>query len=671
MNNFERIKSTIKLTDVVDQDLNLKRSGKILKGQCPFHDDNTPSFAVYPSEQTFHCFGCGRNGTVIDYFMYRENIKEPYEAVEYVAERYEIMINGFDKETIKRKKDLVTGNRSRALTDYKNAKMAESFLMDRGFIAETTKQFGIGFNVEQNAVTIPFLDTYGNVVGQSYRNFDEHKPKYVNSAESEVFNKSELLYGLDKARKNIDKHVYIVEGYFDVMALHQMGYTSAVAYCGQSLTDGQATLLSKYIKRHTKIFLVPDNDKTGLKHVASNVKLLRQKLSNPIGVIKFPDGIKDANDVLQLGVDIDYFDSEHHEMFLLKQELDSCLEQTDEYEVARNFVKYTKNKMIRSEMADYLAERWNKAKEVVASHMETDSDVINNDKHILTFDDIRDKYIKNAQEGNAGKVFLDWDLVDGFIPGMRRTEVAYLLGRAGSGKTTFILNLIHNVIFNQKKNVIFNSLELDGSNITPQLLQIHFDALEREIKDWVLSGDKRIDYPAKMFNKHLRVVDKGGQSLKDIENFAIMANESHFTNPVGLIVIDYFGYIKREGKRDNYTEFSEIAREMKQMAKRLNCVVFVLTQTNRGGGDGSEPLSMESARDTGAIEESGDYVLGVYRPAAKSDIPEDERLSKQHEYYLQILKNRWGRVGKAELHFEGQSKLIADKGYKTKRTGGD
>src|SRR5699024_2069590 len=127
------------------------------------------------------------------------------------------------------------------------------------------------------------------VAGISYRNMDEGKPKYVNSAEDEVFKKSDLLYGLDKARKHIKDKVFIVEGYFDVMALHEMGYPESVAYCGQSLTDGQATLLSKYVNRNTKIFLIPDNDKTGMQQVANNIKLIRQRMRNAVGVVTLPD----------------------------------------------------------------------------------------------------------------------------------------------------------------------------------------------------------------------------------------------------------------------------------------------------------------------------------------------------------------------------------------------
>lgn len=660
MNGFEIIKEKIKLTDLTDQDLNLKRSGRVLKANCPFHDDRTPSFTVYPKTQTFHCFGCGKGGTVIDYIMCREEIKEPYEAVEYLAKKFEVTIPGFDKESIQRKREIISRNRSKALQDYKNAKKAEAFLIERGFTAETTKKFGIGFDVAQNAITIPFLDTYGNVVGITYRNMDKNKPKYVNSKEDEVFKKSELLFGLDKARKHIKDKVFIVEGYFDVMALHQMGYPESVAYCGQSMTPGQVALLFKYINPHTKIFLIPDNDKTGKAQVSNNIKLLKQRIRNPIGVIDLPEGIKDANDILKYGTTIDRFESEHHEIYLLKQELDKCLEQQDEYEVAKHFARYTQNKMIRAEMAEYLAKRWKKPKELVRSFMETDVEIIDYETDLKTFDAALDDYRRVLNEGTEGRVFFGLKDLDKRINGMKRGEVCFLMGRSGAGKTTLALNIIYRSIMNQRHNVVFNSLELAAENIVPQMLQIHHDETEGKVANMVLEEKfERNDYFFESMNKRLRIIDRPGQTVDDIENYAVMSNEM-FDKPLSLIVIDYFQYIKIGGS-DHYAAMSNAARKMKEIAKKLNCVVLVLTQTSRdGGADGSTPLTLQAARDTGAIEETGDYVLGVYRPAASSKLSELDRQAVTNEYYCQILKNRWGPIGKAKLHFEPQSKLITD-----------
>jgi DNA primase len=658
LSSFEIVKQKIKLSDIADQDLNLKRSGRVMKATCPFHDDRTPSFTLYPTEQTFNCFGCGKNGTVIDYIMYRESIKEPYEAVEYLAGEYNLDLPGFDTETFKRKKEIINKNRTEALTDYKNVKQAEQFLLERGFKQETIKKFGVGFNVNHNAITIPYLDTYGNVAGISYRNMDDDKPKYVNSAEDEVFKKSNLLYGLDKARKHIKDKVFIVEGYFDVMALHEMGYKESVAYCGQSMTDGQATLLSKYVNRNTKIFLIPDNDKTGMQQVANNIKLIRQRMRNAIGVVTLPEGIKDANDILRFGTTIDRFESEHHEMFLLKQELDKCLEQQDEYEVAQNFVKYTQNEMIRAEMADYLSKRWNKSKEVVHSFMKSEETTLDYESDLKTFDTAMEGYKEILNEGTDGRIFFNMRKVDRYLNGMKRGEVCFLMGRSGAGKTTIALNLIHNAVIKQGHNVVFNSLELNSENIVPQLLQIQYDEVEGKVANMVLEDKLEDGYFLDTINKRLRIIDRPGQTVDDIERYALMANEI-FDNPISMIVIDYFQYIKMG--RGEYNEISQAARRMKDLAKKLNCLVFVLSQTSRDGGtDGSTPLSLQSARDTGAIEETGDYVLGVYRPASSSKLTEIERQEKQHEYYLQVLKNRWGPIGKAKLHFTPQSKIITN-----------
>ncbi|WP_077622033.1 DnaB-like helicase C-terminal domain-containing protein [Sediminibacillus massiliensis] len=662
MNNFELIKDKVKLYDLLDADLELKKSGRVHKALCPFHDERTPSFTYYPQSDTFHCFGCHKGGTVIDYVMEKENIKEPYEAVAFIADRNNLVIEGFDREAIERKKETVKKNRSHAAENFRNRKKAEQFLAERGFQPDTTKTYGIGYSIAQNAIYIPYLDTYGNVVGGTYRHLEEGKPKYENSAEDEVFKKSELLYGLDKARHHIKDKVFIVEGYFDVLALYQMGYKESVAFCGSYLTDGQASLLSKYIQRNTKIYLIPDNDKTGLQNVGRNIKTLRNKIrSNPISVIKFPDGIKDANDVLKYGAHVDDFESEHHELFLLKQELDKCLEQVDEYETAKDFVKYTTNKMIRAEMADYLAERWSKSKELVFDYMETDESTMDRADDIQDFSTIKEKFKVAARDSVHNRVYFNLKKPDLQVKGMKRKEVAYLMGRAGSGKTTFILNFIYNLVFKQSKNVIFNSLELAGENIAPQLMQIHLDQTEEAVTELMLNDDPSLDPIYETLDKHLRVIDRSGQSLKDIENYANECNEYHFDGQVDVIMIDYFGYIKREGKRSSYDEYSEIAREIKQMAKRLNCLVFVLTQTNRSGGDGSEPLTMDAARDSGAIEESGDYVFGVYRPAAKAEVEEaDKTPDFDHEYYLQYLKNRWGGVGKSLLHFDPTTKRITD-----------
>src|SRR5699024_7137006 len=136
------------------------------------------------------------------------------------------------------KRKTIKTNRSSAYEGFKKRKLANDYLIERGLNKETTYEFGIGFDEKRNAIQIPYLDTYGNVVGFAFRNMDEDKPKYINSKEDNVFKKSHLLFGLDKARHHITDRIYIVEGYFDVMAMWQTGHKETVAYCSSSLTEG-------------------------------------------------------------------------------------------------------------------------------------------------------------------------------------------------------------------------------------------------------------------------------------------------------------------------------------------------------------------------------------------------------------------------------------------------
>ena len=656
------MKESVDLLEYVEETVQLKRTNKIWVGLCPIHDEKTPSFYVYPETGTFHCYGCGAHGTIIDYVMHTHGFKSPSEALEQIAREKGVLLDRINSEEWEKRKEAIQNNRRKAYMFFTEFARTLEYLKSRGISEKVGKKFGIGYNSFQNAITIPYFNTYGEVAGIVERTLEkEQLPKYKNSAESEAFKKSELLFGLDKARKEIDKRLYIVEGYFDVISFHELGEAAAVAYCGQSLTDKQVQLLSKHVNKSTKIYLIPDNDPTGLKFAEKNIFLLKNHLKNQIGVISLPNGCKDMNDFLLTGGKIDDLKAENHEMYLLKRNLELCLDIEDEYEVAHEYASKTRNKMIRAEMAVYLSERWNKDIELVYEHMNAKQVSRDYQADMYTYSQSFDDFKEFLKMGDEGKVFIGLTEVDKMINGMKPGEVCTVLGRSGAGKTTFILNLIYRAVMEQGHNVIFNSLELNRINIIPQFIQIHKDLPENKVIEFALSGreDKDIDILVEKMNKHLRVIDRGGQTLQDVELYAKVANKTVFEKPVSLIVIDYFQYLKTEGRRNDYEEKSNMAREMKEVAKRLNCVIVALTQANReGGGSGSEKLTMSSARDTGAIEESSDYMIGVYRPAADPKKTEEERQAVQHEMYCQVLKNRWGRTGEAEVFFNGMTKRI-------------
>ena len=659
MDNFTRVKNTLKLTQVVEEDVQLKRSGRYLKACCPFHGEKTPSFTVYPGTQDFHCFGCGAHGTVVDYIMHRIGTRSAQEALLYISQTYGIQMDDVDLESIKKRKQTIDKKRSRAAELFKQIKQADDYLKGRSFTNETIKIFGLGYDRELDAITIPYLNTHGEVVGNSYRFLSADAPvKYKNDADDDVFKKSELLYGMDKARST-KKQLYIVEGYFDAMAIYQMGFP-VVAYCGSSITDEQVQLIRNYIKPHIKLYLVPDNDDAGHKAAVKNVDKLR-RLENRISVIELEE-VKDANDLLMAGKRVDEIPATAAELYLLKRELDTCLEITDEYEVALQFSQNIRNEMLKQEMAKYLAGRWNESIERVSRHMSTDAPQEAKESDILTYTEVMMNYVKEVTEGEKRVVRYQYEEIDRLVPkGMRKAELIYLMGRSGSGKTSFSNNLKYNTFYHQKKRVLDFSLELAAEAMVPQLIQIHLDSTEKQIEH-IFSGKEQ--YPETMgaFNEAIesryRVIDKP-VTIEDIRENIRLTNERIFAEPVDLVVIDYFGMIKLTGKKDPYNERSEIARTLKEIAKEFNTTILCLTQASREGGkDGSEPLTLAAARDTGAIEESGDYVLGIYRPGNSPNVDPHEKILVEKEMRIQVLKARWGRLGEALLHFEGSTKRV-------------
>jgi DNA primase len=652
------------LVDVVEEDINLKRSGKVLKGCCPFHQEKTPSFTVYPKTGDFHCFGCQANGTVVDYIMHRLNTTSASEALLYISNQYGIKLKGFDEKEYKKRKEQVNKKRSEATSYFKNFLKANDFIKKRKISQDTFKKFGIGFDTERQAIAIPFLNTYGEVVGMSFRLFGEDGPKYINETETDIFKKSQLLYGLDKARKRTKKHVYIVEGYFDVLALHDMGLPG-VAYCGSSLTEDQINLLSHYITNETKIYLIPDNDSTGMKEVHKNIEKLQNKLKNRIAIIEMPEGAKDPNDLLIAGKTIQDIKPTHVLMFQLKAALENCFEREDEYEVAYEFGQKTKNEMLKQEMVRYLSTRWKESPDLVSKHMESGVPEESLADHIHGFMETFIDYQKEMRDGDKSFIVTGYPELDELIPKhFRKKELVYIMGRSGSGKTTLAVNLSYNAVQQQKKNVAFFSIELPRTSVLPQFIQIHKDWPEKRAEKFAMDQedyDDELRHLMNTFDEHVAFVDKEGITLEDIEKYVHVMNEQVFKKPVDIIFIDYFGMIKRPGKKETYHELSEQARNLKEIAKRLNCVVVCLVQANRDGGkDGSTPLTLQSSRDTGAIEESADYVLGVYRPGLNPNQELDQKIVVEKEMRVQVLKARWGIVGEKLLHFSGKTKKVSE-----------
>ena len=313
-----------------------KRSGQNFFGLCPFHSEKTPSFSVSPSKQIYHCFGCGKGGSVINFIMEIERLSFP-EAVEFLARRAGMAVpeQGRDPNRGRRER-LLELNREAARWFYSQLSTPEGaaaveYMRRRQISPRMARSFGLGFAPDgwsgltdamkqkgyterelaeaglakngrrggvydafRNRLMFPVIDVRGNVVAFSGRILGDGEPKYLNSPDTPVFSKSHNLFGLNLAKKSKAGYILLVEGNIDVVSLHQAGFDSAVASLGTSLTGEQARLLSRFTKR---VVICYDADAAGRKAAQRAIPML-EKLELAVRVVTVPEG-KDPDEFIK------------------------------------------------------------------------------------------------------------------------------------------------------------------------------------------------------------------------------------------------------------------------------------------------------------------------------------------------------------------------------------
>jgi DNA primase len=323
--------------------VSLKRAGSNLKGLCPFHSEKSPSFTVYPQDNSFYCFGCGAGGDAITFVRKRENLDYP-DAVEFLANRAGITIvrderGGYQSapkidraRMFKMNADAARYFHQRLFDNTPEAKNALAYFTDgRKLSIATIKHFGLGyapnsfdkfsnhmrglgytydelvagflcgkneergtyFDAFRNRVMFPIIDVAGNVIAFGGRVLDDSKPKYKNSSDTPVFKKSRNLFALNFARHNCQESLILCEGYMDVIAMHSAGFTNAVATLGTAITAEQARMMSRYTK---KVIISYDADEAGQKAAMRAVKMLSD-VGLDVTILRVP-GAKDPDEYI-------------------------------------------------------------------------------------------------------------------------------------------------------------------------------------------------------------------------------------------------------------------------------------------------------------------------------------------------------------------------------------
>ncbi|MBR1969049.1 MAG: DNA primase [Clostridia bacterium] len=334
---LNEIISATDIVDIVSSYVHLKRSGSSFMGCCPFHKEKTPSFHVSADKQLYHCFGCGAGGSAVQFIMNAEGLDFP-DAVKFLADKVGIRIpeegTHQNEERYHKKQQIYEMNRDAArffreslLSDA--GKEARDYLSKRGLEGQTIAKFGIGYSLSswdsllkhleskgykrtlmveaglcimnekghvydrfRGRVMFPIINPSGNIIGFGGRILSGDGAKYMNSPESIVYDKGKNLFALNLAKKSERGYFILVEGYMDVISLHQAGITAAVAGCGTALTREQARLISK-----SPVYLCYDSDEAGIKACERAAEIFKD-FGTKLKVISIPSS-KDADEFIK------------------------------------------------------------------------------------------------------------------------------------------------------------------------------------------------------------------------------------------------------------------------------------------------------------------------------------------------------------------------------------
>lgn len=546
---IEDIRIQNDIVDVLSQYIRVNKKGNSYFGLCPFHNEKTPSFSISRDKQMYHCFGCGVGGNVITFIMEYENYSF-IEAIKHLADRVNITlpepeISEEVKKAMNYKQSLIDANKLAARYFYyqlrsDRGKKALQYLQERGISDETIKKFGLGYSnffrddlynylkkqnfddkllfdtgllLEEkskkgvyfdrffNRIMFPIFDVHNKVIAFGGRIMGDGNPKYLNSPETKLFDKSRNLYGLNFARTSRKNNIIIVEGYMDVISLHQAGFTNAVASLGTAFTTGQASLLNRYTD---EVIIAYDSDTAGinatlraipiLKNVGLDVRVLKiSKYKDPDEFIKnlgeeaFDELLKTAMpsfmfEIEQIERQYNLEDPEHRTKFD-KSVAKKLLEMDSEIE--------------RNNYLEAIVKKYN----IKKSSMEALIAKIGKNSGIILQ---REEIVKNNKEKN------------------KKSEDAILM--AQKNVITFVVSHKHiyeevrkyltpeefqDPLYNKVANIIYSLYE-DNIEIKPALIINKFIELEEQNRvARIFNNNIKVDNPLqfeKMINENVRIV---------------------------------------------------------------------------------------------------------------------------------------------------------------------
>jgi hypothetical protein len=666
---FAKVKETVDIVRHIGNFIELRGTRMPMEACCPFHEDKSPSFKVWADH--WWCFGCGKGGSVIDFEMARQSMSA-VDAAQFLCNSYNIVVSREESERYaqaeqsRQQKSAIAA--AIAASAAERPELLDYLTKERGFGIQTIKDLGLGVGTREKVIVVPIKDKYGRPVAFARRHLDPEQiklHKWVNDPESEIYKKKTILYNLDQARRHLNKdhlavgqRLVLVESYFDVAALWEAGIKTGAAYCSANVTSEQSQEIKLLVTPGMTILFGACNDKTAQDKLLVNRTMIRSVAPDVhIRAIVIPDDCKDLNDVLikhgPMGLSKIVADAISMDQYLLDQILDAEPVLEVQYRKAKQIVSIAENPLSQRDMVAQLAKRWNKDESTVSHYMlGRGGDAATGSG--LQFDNLGTlitKYETHVRNLDNNVIKFGWERYDKLTRGMHRGDVVQLVAPSGVGKTTWAESLMLSV-GKSYPNVpqIFFSMEQQGIMAFERFMQMEGEMEGRDVEKWMVAGDdahnSKIFGTAQRLLKNLDkllVCDQGGLTLQQIEEQARLAGFSYFGSPVGVVYIDYLGYLRGDGK-SVYEQVSNIARQQKEMAKRLNCVVVSLHQVVKTLSQGDE-VDESHARDSSAIRDSADILFTAWRPEMKKGILETEKNEKRGVWCCKVAKNRYGPTG--------------------------
>ncbi len=580
---IEEIKNSNDIVDVISGYVTLKRSGRNFFGLCPFHKEKSPSFAVSPDKQIFHCFGCGAGGNVIHFVNKIENLTFK-ETIELLANRANIELpileNGEDDKTVKLKSKVYEINQIAAEFYHENlykpsSKIAQEYIKKRKLDNRTLKAFLIGYSGNfdelykllkskgyteeemlasslikktqdgkfidsfRKRLMFPIQDVRDRVIAFGGRVLDDSKPKYINSPENIVYSKGRHLFGLNVAKRHDTKQIIIVEGYMDAISLYQRGITNVVASLGTALTEAQGRLLRR---NSEKIILGYDADGAGQTAILRGMEIL-QNMGCDIRVLQI-DGAKDPDEyVIKYGPErfqkcVDNSISlVEFKVKMLKKDLN--LEITNDKikflnEIAKILAKVA-NQMEREIYIDKLSKDYKISKEAIQAEINkliysNNSGSKKLEKAVKPITDIKEKQKSETPEAVLKRENMVIYLL------MNEPEKAYI-----KLKDIITANSFQNEYNQQILKKLYEDLEKGNSNTSKILNQLEDEKIISHLTEIMAYDfeigdiDKALDDLISIYEKE-KLINRRNEILKELENTS-KENISQLENELNTIIL--------------------------------------------------------------------------------------------------------------------------------------